>query len=170
MSVRVLLLAGMALLAVACAGTKPSQTSSPPNSSKTDSPSPNAMNEDFDPLTLKQPEFQIPPRKTSLRDEPQGTAPAGADTGAADEDGYQVQLLQTEDAALARNAVRDAAAGLATTTEMIFDSPYYKVRAGNFVNRYDAEQLQELAASKGYASAWVVRTKAKAKVTEAGKH
>jgi len=144
-------------LLVACAGrkqsTRPSETPAPKTQSV------NTLNEDFDPLTLKEPELQIPPKPRPAQNEVQPvTAAPTADTSMVQVVGYQVQILQTEDAALARAAVRDAANTLLTTVDFVFDSPYFKVRAGNFVNRYEAEQLQELALSKGYASAWVVRT------------
>lgn len=153
------------VILAACAGSKQSKPS-------TESPTPtvqntNILNEDFDPLSLKEPEFQIPPKPKAIQTEspPVFNTPA-ADTSIVQVIGYQVQILQTEDADLARAAVRDAAVMLATTVDFIFDSPYFKVRAGNFVNRYDAEQLQELALSKSYASAWVVRTMVKVRSSE----
>ncbi len=148
-----------------CAGTKPSKPAAEPQSSTVQNA--NILNEDFDPLTLKEPEFQIPPKTKPPQTETQAviSTPA-ADTSIVQVVGYQVQILQTEDAALARAAVRDAAVMLAIAVDFVFDSPYFKVRAGNFVNRYDAEQLQELALSKGYASAWVVRTMVKVRASE----
>jgi hypothetical protein len=125
------------------------------------------LNEDFDPLTLKEPELQIPPKpRVNQNDAQPVIAAAVADTSMVQVVGYQVQILQTEDADLARAAVRDAAIVLSTAVAYVFDSPYFKVRAGNFVNRYDAEQLQELALFKGYASAWVVRTMVKVRASE----
>jgi hypothetical protein len=148
-----------------CAGSKPSKPAAEPQAPKGQNA--NILNEDFDPLTLKEPELQIPPKAKPTQTETQAVVntPA-ADTSIVQVVGYQVQILQTEDAALARAVVRDAAVMLATAVDFIFDSPYFKVRAGNFVNRYDAEQLQELALSKGYASAWVVRTMVRVRASE----
>jgi len=148
-----------------CAGTKQSKPAAEQQSPTVQNA--NILNEDFDPLTLKEPELQIPPKTKPAQTETQAVlnTPA-ADTSIVQVVGYQVQILQTEDAALARAAVRDAAVMLATTVDFVFDSPYFKVRAGNFVNRYDAEQLQELALSKSYASAWVVRTMVKVRASE----
>jgi len=42
----------------------------------------------------------------------------------------------------------------------------HKLRAGRFVNRDDAEQLQNLATEKGYATCWVVRTQIKVRADE----
>lgn len=165
------LYAGFFLTIFLLAGCAGSQKATPPPE-PSEKPEPKVenttiLNEDFDPLSLKEPEFQIPPKPRPAQNEPQASidAPA-ADTSLVQVIGYQVQILQTEDAALARAAVRDAALMLATAVDFVFDSPYFKVRAGNFVNRYDAEQLQELALSKGYASAWVVRTMVKARASE----
>ena len=47
---------------------------------------------------------------------------------------------------------------------MDYHAPYYKVRIGNCLTRYEAEQLQQLAIQKGFADAWVVRTKVKPNV------
>jgi len=148
-----------------CAGSKPSKPAAEPQAPTGQNA--NILNEDFDPLTLKEPELQIPPKTKPTQTETQTVlnTPA-ADTSIVQVVGYQVQILQTEDAALARAAVRDAAVMLATAVDFVFDSPYFKVRAGNFVSRYDAEQLQELALSKGYASAWVVRTMVKVRASE----
>jgi hypothetical protein len=143
-------------------GKRTAESPTPPTQNAANMP-----NEDFDPLTLKEPELQIPakPRITQNDATPVITS-ANVDTSLVQVVGYQVQILQTEDADLARAAVRDAAAVLSTAVAFVFDSPYFKVRAGNFVNRYDAEQLQELALSKSYASAWVVRTMVKVRASE----
>lgn len=161
---RILLLFTMLLLA-GCASTKDAKRPSESEDRKVQNAE--ILNEDFDPLSLKEPAFQIPPKKLPTENEvqPPVTTPV-ADTSVVEVIGYQVQILQTEDAGLARAVVQDAAVALETAAEIIFDSPFFKVRAGNFVNRFEAEQLQELAASKGYASAWVVRTKVKVRASE----
>jgi hypothetical protein len=133
----------------------------------------NLLNEDFDPMTLKAPEFYIP-RKQMIRTEIPArdtleakiVTPAVADTSWQTVFGYQVQLLQTEDAQLARETVKEAILALDTEVDIIYDEPYFKVRAGGFVSRYDAEQLQNLATEKGYANCWVVRTQVKVRASE----
>jgi len=155
------------LLLIGCAGTKKSRPTERPTSPEPKVQSTNLLNEDFDPLSLKEPEFRIPPKKSPEETEAQpATAAPAADTSLVQVVGYQVQIMQTEEASLARKVVREAAVALETSAEIIFDSPYFKVRGGSFVNRYDAEQLQELAASKGYAGAWVVRTTIKVRASE----
>jgi len=39
-----------------------------------------------------------------------------------------------------------------------YDAPFYKIRIGDCLSRWEAETLQEVAVRKGYRSAWVVRT------------
>lgn len=129
-----------------------------------------AQNEDFDPQTLKAPEFQIPRKQVVRKSDTLSVATlptsAQVDTSWQTVPGYQVQLLQTEDAKLARSTVREAILALNVEVETIYEAPYYKIRAGRFVNRYDAEQLQNLASEKGYANCWVVRTQVKVRANE----
>jgi cell division protein FtsN len=135
------------------------------------------MNEDFDPMTLKASEFRLE-RKFQPAAESLSTAAGGrksdtlavttapVDTSWHTAPGYRVQLLQTQDTKLARATVREAILALNTEVEIIYEAPYYKVRAGQFTNRYDAEQLQNLASDKGYANCWVVRTQVKVRASD----
>jgi len=128
-----------------------------------------AQNEDFDPLLLKAPEFRIPRKQImSKRDSSSVVAltQTPADTSWQTVPGYQVQLLQTEDAKQARATVREAILALNVEVETFYEAPHYKLRAGRFVNRYDAEQLQNLATEKGYVNCWVVRTQVKVRANE----
>jgi hypothetical protein len=130
------------------------------------------LNEDLDPMTLQAPEFRVPRRQAARaaaearRDTLAILRPAPTDTSWQKVPGYQVQLLQTEDAQLARETVKDAILALETDVEIIYEAPYYKVRAGRFTSRYDAEQLQNLAEEKGYANCWVVRTQVKVRASD----
>jgi hypothetical protein len=174
----------MLLFQLGCSSAKKSTQATKPRSESTqrepkESPSPAVMNEDFDPMTLKAPEFRIErkPRPSLEISSMKGgvqrsdtvtisTAVAPVDTSWQTVPGFQVQLLQTEDAKLGRAAVRDAILALNTDIEIIYEAPYYKVRAGRFTNRYDAEQLQNLASEKGYANCWVVRTQVKVRASD----
>lgn len=170
----VLAVAMMLLFQLGCSSAKKSAPVTKPRSENTprepkESPSPAAvMNEDFDPMTLKAPEFRIERKQVMQRSDTVtiSTAVAPVDTSWQTVPGYQVQLLQTEDAKLGRAAVRDAILALNTDVEIIYEAPYYKVRAGRFTNRYDAEQLQNLASEKGYANCWVVRTQVKVRASD----
>jgi len=151
--------------------TEPTKTERPkPETRATPAPTQVVQNEDFDPMTLKVPEFQIARKQPVVRKSDTLNVstpfPAKVDTSWQTVPGYQVQLLQTEDAKLARSTVREAILALNVEVETIYEAPYYKIRAGNFVNRYDAEQLQNLATEKGYANCWVVRTQVKVRADE----
>ncbi len=41
---------------------------------------------------------------------------------------------------------------------LAYDSPYYKVRIGDFTSRTEADRLKTIAIQKGFPDAWVVRT------------
>ncbi len=160
-----------------CLSSKPTSRTEPPRAETTPDEKPQpasttyvAQNEDFDPLTLKAPEFRITRKQTALKKidtlKIATSAPAKIDTSWQTVPGYQVQLLQTEDAKLARATVKEAILALNVDVVTFYEAPYYKLRAGRFVNRYDAEQLQNLATEKGYANCWVVRTQVKMRADE----
>ncbi|MGH7496256.1 MAG: SPOR domain-containing protein [bacterium] len=119
--------------------------------------------EAFDPRSLKEITFTVPHKSQVPMVQSQTGLPITTDTTARDTTwvtapGYQLQLLQTENGAQARETLRFAILDLNTDTEIVYDAPYYKVRAGRFLNRAEAERLQTLADEKGYTNSWVVRT------------
>ena len=155
-----ILATGMSLWILAgCAGSK-----TRPQGEAT-SPAKTAVMEDlderFDPGSVNEPEYPIKPRQqeervdllTQLRSAPEDTGEAAFLIG------YRIQILQTEDAEEARKMQKDAILELDTDAYLIYDEPYYKVRVGDFRTRYEAEQFLEKVHRKGYASAWIVRTR-----------
>jgi hypothetical protein len=73
--------------------------------------------------------------------------------------GYRVQICAVSDEDRARQIQRDAILKFINEeVYLIYDTPYYKVRVGNCLTRYEADQLQQLAVEKGFDDAWVVRT------------
>lgn len=42
---------------------------------------------------------------------------------------------------------------------LVYDAPTYKLRAGNFLERYEADRFARVLAEKGYRDAWVVPEK-----------
>lgn len=165
------------LLNMGCSGAKSTSRNEPTRSEKAPEAKPPqaasayvAQNEDFDPQSLKAPEFRIARKQAVLKKidtlKISSSLPAKVDTSWQIVPGYQVQLLQTEDAKQARATVREAVLALNVEVETFYEAPYYKIRAGRFVNRYDAEQLQNLATDRGYANCWVVRTQIKVRADE----
>jgi len=72
--------------------------------------------------------------------------------------GYRVQIISTPFEEVAREVRNEALLKFEEPVYMVFDAPYYKVRIGDCVSRFDAEELQQKAIEKGFAQAWVVRT------------
>jgi hypothetical protein len=71
--------------------------------------------------------------------------------------GYRVQVLGTTS--------YDDATNMKATVEgqfadewfyIVYDAPTYKLRAGNFLERYEADRFAKLLAERGYRDAWVV--------------
>jgi hypothetical protein len=71
--------------------------------------------------------------------------------------GYRVQVFATTSF--------DEATQMKATVEaqfpdewfyLVYDAPTYKLRAGNFIERYEADRFAKLIAEKGYRDAWVV--------------
>lgn len=71
--------------------------------------------------------------------------------------GFRVQLLATMsiDEANARKAEAEAAFP-EQWFYITFDAPTYKLRAGNFINRAEAEQYAKVMAEQGFPDAWTV--------------
>lgn len=71
--------------------------------------------------------------------------------------GFRVQLMSTQDLSEAIDA-KARADGLLNSYNVyiIYDSPYYKVRAGDFRARYDANQAADYIAAHGFHEAWLV--------------
>ncbi len=71
---------------------------------------------------------------------------------------FQIQLVQTSDYASALTLESSAREVFQESLELVFDSPYYKIRVGKFDTREEAEKFQIEARQKGYPAAWIVRT------------
>jgi hypothetical protein len=77
-------------------------------------------------------------------------------------DGFRIQLLSTKDL---ENASRAKAIAMEQFTDvqvkfyLEFDSPYYKIRLGDFHTRKEAEEIREIVRSQGYPKAWIVKSK-----------
>ena len=130
--------------------------------------------ESFDPLSVGDYHFSIPRKNdiSMVQSQELAAAPdsAARDTSWVTVSGYQVQLIQTEDAQLARDVLRNAIIALDTDVEIVYHAPYYKVRAGRFISRYDAERLQALADTKNFVNSWVVRTPIQVRAYELMNH
>jgi hypothetical protein len=77
-------------------------------------------------------------------------------------DGFRIQIISTkeiESAARAKSIAVEQFEDLDVEFYLEFDSPYYKVRLGDFQTRADASSIREVIRSRGYPKAWIVKTK-----------
>ena len=161
----------MSAFAVGCASSrKAERTAEEVPASK---PAQVIYDESFDPFSVKDPSFVVPRKheRGAPLVQSQTSLPVPGDSAALDTSwvtvpGYQLQLLQTENGQEARERLRTAILDLDTEVEIVYDAPYYKVRAGRFLNRNDAERLQALCEEKSYTNTWVVRTPVKVRAYE----
>lgn len=126
------------------------------------------INEFFDPLILDEEELKVkktisPESKSNNMDEV--LTPSPLDQQRQDSvPGFRVQICAVSDEERARQIQREAILKFINEeVYLIYDSPYYKVRVGNCLTRYEADQLQQSAVEKGFDDAWVVRTIIKTK-------
>ncbi len=81
--------------------------------------------------------------------------------------GYRIQIAALSNQDEAMQIKKEAMLKFAEQgVYLIFDPPFYKIRVGDFVSRYDAEKLQQKAIQLGYKDAWIVRTRVKVKKIE----
>ncbi|MEA3500335.1 MAG: SPOR domain-containing protein [Candidatus Marinimicrobia bacterium] len=72
--------------------------------------------------------------------------------------GYRVQLLSTRKINKAEK-IRDKAYDIFDHNIYIeFQTPYYKVRVGDFVDYKDCRQVEKIAKKNGFPNAWTVRS------------
>ena len=132
-----------------------------------DNPSPvsaGMLDESFDPLSLGDEDVRFPEGGTVSAGEMSsaGDTPPPANTSRRMVDGFRIQLFAAKD--IERVTVEKKEAEFLFLQDGVgvyieFDSPMYKLRIGDCVDREAANQLRELAKSRGYASAWIVKTK-----------
>jgi hypothetical protein len=71
--------------------------------------------------------------------------------------GFRIQVFSSSNVDDANNAKNTAAGRFPNdSVYVIYDPPVYKVRVGDFVNRYDANQRLPEFVDKGYRDAWIV--------------
>ena len=84
------------------------------------------------------------------------TTPVPAGSEMAVVRGFRVQLFAVADLARAETMAQDARQRLDLEVHVVSEPPYYKVRAGDFVDRADAVRMKERATSLGFDGCWVV--------------
>lgn len=124
------------------------------------------FDESFDPLKLGDEDIVFKEEKKTA-DTKESTSPISGAQESADEenkliDGFRIQLFATKDIESANIAKKEAEIVFTEDSLNIyveFDTPYYKLRIGDFQDRDNAAQFRDISREKGYQSSWIVKTK-----------
>ena len=81
-------------------------------------------------------------------------------------EGYRVQILATRYFDYADSLAISISSKIIDSVYVEFETPNYKVRAGDFIDRDSAELLQQKLLNMGYKSAWILRTRITAQIAE----
>lgn len=74
--------------------------------------------------------------------------------------GFRVQIFATTDIDAAKAKKLEAESDFPSEWFYLqYDPPTYKIRGGNFIQRYEAERFVKLAVEKGFADSWAVPEK-----------
>ena len=74
--------------------------------------------------------------------------------------GFRVQLFSSRDIDEAKGKKAEAEEQFPDEWFYLeYDPPTYKIRAGNFLSRFDADRFRKIVTERGYADAWVVPEK-----------
>jgi len=74
--------------------------------------------------------------------------------------GFRVQIYSTTDIDAAKSKKAEAESYFPSEWFYLqYDPPTYKIRGGNFLQRYEAERFVKLATEKGFGGAWAVPEK-----------
>ena len=113
----------------------------------------------FDPNKLNDPEPRWPKIISPLSIDSQLVRQEDPDSTQIIIEGFRVQVLATRDQVNGERLRNKLSESFLEDIYIIFESPNYKVRMGNFINRRDAEALRRSLAKKGYPSSWIIRTR-----------
>ena len=127
---------------------------------------PKAYDESFDPLSLKDDDIKIEQKETTeskpeakQKNKTEQEIPAA---GLQEVEGFRVQLLATrnlETATIEQERAENQFKSKGYNVYLTFETPFYKLRIGDLLNRKQAEELRDLAKSYGYDQAFIVRSK-----------
>ncbi len=148
------------MMLVACGGSQP-----PVNTDDgvrvVEPPKDSEWNEDFDPLSLGDSKIDVeaPARSNDVADIDQILRSGAGDTTVERSQvrGFRVQLISTRTEEEARSVMRNAVISFNQPVYREYDNPYYKIRVGDFLSRYEASKVQAEAIELGFHEAWVVR-------------
>ena len=116
----------------------------------------------LDPNTLKDPEPHWPMVLDNVLEEPAAwDSLFPLDTTAVVTEGYRVQVLATHSAQKADSLRLLLEEKIDDPVYVVFETPNYKVRVGDYLTRSQAEAQQARLAKMGYPNAWILRSRIK---------
>ena len=74
-------------------------------------------------------------------------------------DGFRVQVLASNSITKADSLSIILNSTLEDSVYVVYETPNYKVRIGDYVGREDADKMRQNLHKMGYRSAWVIRTR-----------
>jgi len=114
------------------------------------------FDESFDPLNLVEPDLKLPIIIRTNDNIPQNLTNFIPDSIV---DGFRIQVVSTNDLNLANSMANEIKEKFSFQTYIIFDSPNYKLRLGDFNSRKNAELIRNDLVQNGYNKSWIIRTK-----------
>jgi hypothetical protein len=125
------------------------------------------QNEEFDPLTLNEPFLPIA-SGSMIREIFTGVAEdsyrAQDSLRFIEQMGWKVQVLSIKDGVRADSVLKKLSNVFGEeNTQMIWNSPYWKIRVGNCATRLEAERLLDKVKRIGYDRAWIIRSRIRIK-------
>jgi hypothetical protein len=160
---KLFLLSLVTTLTLGCASSKKEKLPS------SDSDGISTLDESFDPFSLndddikfKEPEARVTDESPRYLPDVQPVQDTTISLPNELVEGFRIQILSTKDlenATRAKSIAMEQFSDVQVKFYLEFDSPYYKVRLGDFTKREDAEETREVVRSRGYPKAWIVKTK-----------
>jgi hypothetical protein len=116
----------------------------------------------LDPNTLNDPEPHWPMVLDNVLEEPVAwDSLFPLDTTAVVTEGYRVQVLATHSAQKADSLRSLLEEKIHDPVYVVFETPNYKVRVGDYLSRSQAEAQQAKLVKLGYPNAWILRSRIK---------
>ena len=116
----------------------------------------NIFDENFDPSNLVEPNLKL-----HLIVKPNDENPEFLNNPIVDSiiDGFRIQVASTNDLDFANSLSNNIKDKFNYETYIIFDSPNYKLRVGDFISRKNAETIRVNLIKNGFDKSWIIRTK-----------
>ena len=78
---------------------------------------------------------------------------------ASTRNGFRIQLYETSSSEKANDVFKKYKKKMLDSLYVIFEAPVYKIHYGNFIKKYDAENVKNQLRQKGFKNIWIVRSR-----------